>query len=70
MLLIIFHGFGRSAIGVWTWSNIFGLDGMEYNEFRDYRSSRIFNRRVSLLILLMLAFNGIRHSLVTGHHQP
>ena len=69
-ILMVYHGLGSSAISDWVWSKTFVLDGTEYNYFSYCHSSGLFNWIVSLFRLVVLSLNGIRHSMVTSHHQP
>ena len=68
----VVYGFwciGVSGHDFCTWFTIVELVGIEYRGFIDCCTSILFNIRVSVLRLMMLTFNGMIHSLSTGHHQ-
>ena len=56
-------------MSVFIWFTIVGLDGTEYLEFIDCRPYGLFNSMVSVLMLVMFDFNGMRQSIDTGNRQ-
>ena len=55
---------------VFIWLTIVGMDLIEYMELIDCFPSRLFNIMVSVLRLVMFAFNGMHQNLATGHLKP
>ena len=53
-----------------VWFTNIGLDGIENMEFIDCCPSGLFSSRVSVLQLVIFAFNRMCQSLNTGHSQP
>ena len=58
------------VMSVCTWFNAVLLVGTYSRGFIDCFPSGLFNIRVSVLGLVMLDFNDMRHIFTTGHRQP
>ena len=65
-LLMVSFGWGVSAMSVFTWFIIVGLDGTEHMELIDCRPYGLFNSRLSVLRLVILIFIGCAKVLLLG----
>ena len=57
-------------MSVFTWCTTVLIVGTEKCVFLDCCTFGLFNRRLSVLGVQMLAFNGMRHIFSTMHRQP